>query len=199
MLYCMAMIGLPIHLPDDPLAHHQKLTLEELTDKKLAFVKELKSMPVAINTDNANEQHYEVPTDYFLLCLGKHLKYSSCLYNSPNEPLEVAEERMLALYTQRAQIEDGMSILELGCGWGSLSLFLAAAYPKSKVTAISNSRTQKEFIDERAKERGLNNLTIITANLVDFQAPSTYDRIISIECFEHMKNYEVLLSRVSSW
>ena len=175
------------------------MSLDERTSKKMAFVDELKSLPVAINTSDANEQHYEVPTDYFLLCLGKHLKYSSCLYNSPRDTLEEAEGRMLALYTQRAQLKDGMSILELGCGWGSLCLFLAATYPNSKVTAVSNSRTQKEFIDARAKERGLTNLTIITANLVDFQAPGTYDRIVSIECFEHMKNYEILLSRVASW
>mmetsp|Transcript_33271 Transcript_33271/g.94252 ORF Transcript_33271/g.94252 Transcript_33271/m.94252 type:complete len:321 (+) Transcript_33271:83-1045(+) len=163
------------------------------------FVKELKSMPVAIETDAANEQHYEVPTEYFLLCLGKHLKYSSCLYPEGNETLGEAEEAMLSLYCERAQLQDGQDVLELGCGWGSLCLYVAAKYPKSRVTAVSNSKTQRDFINHRAEERGIKNLTILTDNMVTFHAPATYDRVISVEMFEHMKNYQVLMGRISGW
>ena len=104
----------------------------------------------------------QLPTEYFLLCLGKHLKYSSCLYNSPKDSLDQAEANMLSLYCQRAELSDGQDVLELGCGWGSLSLFIAAAYPKSKFTGVSNSNTQREFIMGQAAERGLTNLKIIT-------------------------------------
>ncbi|GAX73802.1 hypothetical protein CEUSTIGMA_g1253.t1 [Chlamydomonas eustigma] len=174
-------------------------TTSQLLDEKFQFVESLKTLPVAINTIEANEQHYELPTEYFLLCLGKNLKYSSCLYKSPQDTLEQAEENMLALYCQRGDLKDGQSILELGCGWGSMSLFMAALFPKSQVTGVSNSRTQREFIMGQAAKRGLTNLQIITANIVDFQAPTTYDRIVSIEMFEHMKNYKELMRRCASW
>mmetsp|Transcript_5360 Transcript_5360/g.14420 ORF Transcript_5360/g.14420 Transcript_5360/m.14420 type:complete len:368 (-) Transcript_5360:83-1186(-) len=175
------------------------VSLEDQYARVSAFIKELRQMPIAISTDKANEQHYEVPTEYFLLCLGKHLKYSSCLYASPEDTLSQAEERMLDLSCTRAGLSDGQDILELGCGWGSFSLFAAAKFPSSSVTAVSNSRTQKEFIEARAQERGLKNLKVITANVVDFTPPGTYDRIVSIEMFEHMKNYSMLMARVASW
>eukprot|EP00195_Chlamydomonas_chlamydogama_P012777 CAMPEP_0202892108 /NCGR_PEP_ID=MMETSP1392-20130828/1933_1 /ASSEMBLY_ACC=CAM_ASM_000868 /TAXON_ID=225041 /ORGANISM="Chlamydomonas chlamydogama, Strain SAG 11-48b" /LENGTH=354 /DNA_ID=CAMNT_0049575989 /DNA_START=138 /DNA_END=1202 /DNA_ORIENTATION=+ len=174
-------------------------TLEGQLDYMAKFVADLKTMPVAINTSDANEQHYEVPTEYYLLCLGKHLKYSSCLYNSPRDTLSEAEANMLGLYVQRAELVDGQDVLELGCGWGSMSLFMAAAFPNSRITAVSNSRTQREFIMGQAKERGITNLQVITANMVDFKPPGTYDRVVSIEMFEHMKNYAELLRRVSTW
>lgn len=164
-----------------------------------AFVKELKTMPLAIETDAANEQHYEVPTEYFLLSLGPHLKYSSCIYPKGHESLGEAEEAMLNLYCERAQLRDGLDVLELGCGWGSLCLFVAAKYPGSTVTAVSNSATQRAFITQRAHERGIKNLTILTDNMVTFKAPSTYDRVLSVEMFEHMKNYQLLMQRISSW
>eukprot|EP00798_Chlamydomonas_sp_ICE-L_P007271 gene7271-383_t len=176
-----------------------KRPLEHQMEQKLAFIEELRGMPVAINTADANEQHYEIPTEYYLLCLGKHLKYSSCFYKTPSESLSEAEENMLTMYCQRADLKDGVSILELGCGWGSFSLFAAAAFPKSQVTAVSNSATQKEFIDKLARDRGLKNLQVITANVVNFEAPGQYDRIVSIEMFEHMKNYGELMKRCSSW
>ncbi|MEP7246851.1 MAG: class I SAM-dependent methyltransferase, partial [Gammaproteobacteria bacterium] len=128
----------------------------------MEFVTRLRASPVAINTAEANTQHYEVPTEFFLHVLGPNLKYSSCYYESPNETLEAAEERMLALTCQRARLTDGEDILELGCGWGSLSLWMAKHYPRSRIVSVSNSRTQKLFIDARAKERGLTNLEIIT-------------------------------------
>lgn len=166
------------------------------------FVEELKSLPIAIETDAANEQHYEVPTEYFNYVLGPHRKYSCCLYSRSNTTLEEAEELMLELCCKRAQLEDGQNILELGCGWGSLCLYMAQAYPNSNITAVSNSKTQREYIMSQAKARGLGNLTVITANVVHFTPPESaggYDRVVSIEMFEHMKNYEELMRRISSW
>lgn len=173
--------------------------VEEQTQRKLAFVAELKNLPVAVQTAAANEQHYEVPTEYFLLCLGRRLKYSSCLYNDPSDDLNTAEQNMLALYCLRAELKDGQDILELGCGWGSLCLFVAKAYSKSRVTAVSNSRTQRELIMARAKQQNITNLQVLTADMVDFSAPDTYDRILSIEMFEHMKNYRTLMARCATW
>ena len=120
---------------------------------------------MAEQTKAANEQHYEVPTEFYLLCLGRQLKYSCCLYERADSTLDEAEAAMLQLYGQRAQLGNGQNILELGCGWGSLSLWTAATYPKARVTGVSNSRTQKEFIMARAAERGIKNLTIITADM----------------------------------
>ncbi|WIA30748.1 hypothetical protein OEZ86_000814 [Tetradesmus obliquus] len=174
-------------------------SLEQQLERKMAFVQELKCLPVAVQTAAANEQHYEVPTEYFVLVLGRHLKYSSCLYNNPGEGLNEAERNMLALCCARARLADGQSVLELGCGWGSMSLFMAQAFPNSSITAVSNSSTQREFIQRRARDLDVTNLTVITADMVDFQAPSTYDRIVSIEMFEHMKNYAELMRRISTW
>ncbi|KAI3425235.1 hypothetical protein D9Q98_009003 [Chlorella vulgaris] len=177
------------------------LPSEEHYARLQAFRDELAGMPVAVQTATANEQHYELPTDYFLAVLGPNRKYSSCLYERPDASLEEAEVAMLELSCQRAQLEDGQKILELGCGWGSWSLFMAAKYPAAQVTAVSNSRTQRAFINQEAKRQGITNLTVITADLVDFQAPEAgnYDRVVSIECFEHMKNYKVLFSRIAKW
>ena len=174
--------------------------------RKLAgFVRQLGESPVAIETAAANEQHYEVPTEFYSRVLGKHLKYSSALYAHPGarpaENLDAAEARMLALTCQRARLADGERILELGCGWGSLSLWMAANYPNSRVTAVSNSRTQKEHIDARARERGLANLEVITrdVNELAFPADMRFDRVVSVEMFEHVRNYDALLARIAAW
>jgi cyclopropane-fatty-acyl-phospholipid synthase len=161
----------------------------------------LKASPIAINTSDANEQHYEVPTEFFTHVLGPNMKYSSCYYESPTESLESAERRMLALTCERARLADGDKILELGCGWGSLSLWMAEHYPHSYITGVSNSRTQKAYIDARAAERGLKNLEIITCdmNRLDFPGNVRFDRVVSVEMFEHMRNYELLLERVARW
>lgn len=174
---------------------------EEYETRLQEFVDELKTMPVAVQTDSANEQHYEVPTDYFLMCLGKHLKYSCCLYpDLHSSSLDEAEDAMLELYCKRAQLSDGQTVLELGCGWGSLCIFLAQRYPHSEITAVSNSSTQKALIVQRAAERHLTNLKVITADVVSFEAPEgAFDRVVSIEMFEHLKNYQVLLERISRW
>lgn len=165
-----------------------------------AYVADLKSRGIAEQTDAANEQHYEVPTAFYQYCLGPRLKYSGCYYETGKETLGEAETAMLDLYAERGEFVDGQDILELGCGWGSITLYLAVRYPKSRITAVSNSRTQKEHIDAEAAKRGLSNVHIITADMNDFDIQAeAFDRVISIEMFEHMKNYEQLLARVSRW
>ena len=164
-----------------------------------AFVEELKASPVAIQTDKANEQHYELPTEYFLKVLGPCLKYSCGWWESPDTTLEKSEAAMLDLSCRRAGLANGQRILELGCGWGSLTLWMAKHYPEAKITAVSNSRTQRAFIMERARERGLDNVEVITADMNAFQPEGTFDRVMSVEMFEHMKNYQELLRRIQSW
>ena len=161
----------------------------------------LKQSPIAIETGAANEQHYEVPTRFYQLCLGPRLKYSSALFPTGSETLGEAEEKMLALTCERADLADGHRILELGCGWGSLTLWMGEKYPNARITAVSNSRTQKEYIDAEAARRGLKNITIITCDMNVFEAPEpgTYDRTVSVEMFEHMKNYQILLGKIARW
>ncbi len=165
------------------------------------FIEQLKASPVAINTREANEQHYELPCEFFELVLGRNLKYSSCYFEPGVQSLEVAEAHMLKLTCERARLQDGDDILELGCGWGSLTLWMAEHYPRARITAVSNSRTQRQFIEARASERGLVNVRIITcdANALEFPAQERFDRVVSVEMFEHMRNYEVLLARIAGW
>ncbi len=168
------------------------------------LVRELRQSPVAINTQDANKQHYEVPAEFFRLHLGARLKYSCCLYGNGAETLMQAEEAMLRLYAERAGLADGMRILDLGCGWGSLSLWLAENYPRAQIIGLSNSNGQREFIQARAKERGLSNVRVLTGNVAEFDFPNNgveakFDRVISIEMFEHMRNYAALLNKISRW
>lgn len=168
------------------------------------FLDELRAAPIAIETKAANQQHYEVPASFFHKHLGPQLKYSCCLYPTGNETLAEAEQKMLELYAERAQLRDGMRILDLGCGWGSLSTWLAKRYPNSQIVGLSNSHGQREFIQNRAKERGLSNLTIHTGNVAEFdftaeQLGGGFDRVMSIEMFEHMKNYGLLLAKIGRW
>jgi len=164
-----------------------------------AHIDGLRRSPIAIQTRAANEQHYEVPTRFYQYALGARLKYSSGYWSGGVTTLDEAEERMLALTCARAELEDGQRILELGCGWGSLTLWMAEKYPRARITAVSNSRTQKEHIDGEAARRGLTNLTIITADMNDFDIGETFDRVVSVEMFEHMKNYQLLLARIARW
>lgn len=164
-----------------------------------AFVAALKRSPIAVQTAAANEQHYEVPTPYFLKVLGPHLKYSCGWWDASATTLEASEEAMLRLTCKRAELADGMRILELGCGWGSLSLWMAEQYPEAEVVGVSNSRTQRAFIESRAAERGLSNLKIITADMNTFRPEGTFDRVVSVEMFEHMKNYDQLLRNICGW
>ncbi len=168
------------------------------------FVDELRASPLALHVEKANEQHYEVPARFFELVLGPRLKYSSCFYGPGAHTLEQAEQAMLALTCERAQLVDGMRILELGCGWGSLTLWMAEHYPSSAITAVSNSAPQRQFIEARARERGLGNVRVVTCDMNDFDAATLddgppFDRVVSVEMFEHMRNYELLLERISRW
>ncbi len=160
---------------------------------------ELRRSPIAIQTDAANEQHYEVPAEFFRFVLGKHLKYSSCYWDQQTKNLDQAEERMLDLYLQRAELRENHEILELGCGWGSLTLWMAHRFPNSRITAVSNSASQREFIQQRAKALELSNIEVITCDVNRLSLDRTFDRIVSVEMFEHMRNYENLLTRISDW
>jgi cyclopropane-fatty-acyl-phospholipid synthase len=174
----------------------------EATQKHLMrFIGQLEASPIAINTREANEQHYELPSEFFQLVLGRRLKYSSAYFDPGVTSLDAAEETMLALTCQRARVADGEQILELGCGWGSLTLWLAEHYPRARITAISNSRTQKEFIDARAAAAGFANIEVITCDMNDLALPPDrqFDRVVSVEMFEHMRNYDLLLRRVAAW
>lgn len=160
----------------------------------------LRSSPLAIHTDEANAQHYELPPAFFELCLGKRLKYSGCYYPRGDETLDQAEEAMLELYGERAELADGQSILELGCGWGSLTLWMAQRYPHARITAVSNSSSQREHIEGQCRARGLANVRVITCDVNALELdPAQFDRCVSIEMFEHMRNYDMLMRRIALW
>ncbi|MCE3225820.1 MAG: SAM-dependent methyltransferase [Bacteroidetes bacterium] len=188
----------------------RKLLKQRLNDEKkttpelqkhhlLSLVEELKKSPIAVHTKDANEQHYEVPTEFYKYCLGKHLKYSSGFWKNGVHDIDTSEKDMLELTCERARLANGQEVLELGCGWGSLSLFMSAKFPKSNFTVVSNSRTQKVYIDEQAKERGITNLTVITCDINEFTIDKKFDRVVSVEMFEHLRNYEVLFKKIASF
>jgi len=164
------------------------------------FAAALRALPIAVNTAESKEQHYEVPTAFYQRCLGPRLKYSSGFYETGTESLAQAEERMLAITCERARIANGQAILELGCGWGSLTLWLAEKYPQARVTGVSHSRTQREHILAEAARRGLANVEIITCDMNDFDiTPGRFDRVVSVEMFEHMKNWPRLMGHIARW
>ena len=165
-----------------------------------AFVEQLKRSPIAIKTAAANEQHYEVPTEFFKLVLGPRMKYSSGYWLREDTTFAESEEAMLALSCERAELADGQDVLELGCGWGSLTLWMAEKYPQSRITGVSNSSTQKIHIETEAARRGLGNIRIVTADMNEFEAgDAAFDRVVSVEMFEHMKNYQLLMAKVARW
>jgi len=164
-----------------------------------AFAADMTRYPIATDTADANAQHYEVPTEFFRLCLGPRLKYSSCLYDASTPNLAAAEDLALAESCAHADLQDGQAVLELGCGWGSLSLWMAEHYPASLITSVSNSNSQRESIEATAAARGLTNLTVITADMNDFATEARFDRMVSVEMFEHMSNWRGLLERVKGW
>lgn len=174
-------------------------TQELAQQRKDDWIRTLKESPIALVPEKANEQHYELPPGFFELVLGKRLKYSSGYWPEESLDLDGSEIAMLKLSCQRAELVDGMDILELGCGWGSLSLWMAEQYPKSNILAVSNSRDQREFIEKQIKTRNISNLRIQTADMNDFSVDRSFDRVMSIEMFEHMRNYEALMKRVSGW
>jgi cyclopropane-fatty-acyl-phospholipid synthase len=168
-------------------------------ERRRLLLAQLDAGPIAICTDSANAQHYEVPAEFFQQVLGRHVKYS-CGYWPPGvRTLDESEEAMLSLTAGRARIAGGQHILELGCGWGSLTLYLAERFPACRITAVSNSRSQKEFIDARARQRGVENVQVITADMNTFDPGGQFDRVVSVEMFEHMRNYRELLARIARW
>lgn len=163
-------------------------------------VHELRASPIAIHTDAANTQHYEVPPEFFQLALGRRLKYSSCFYATGDETLDQAEVAMLERYLECGEFRDGQSILELGCGWGSLTLTLAERFPNARITAVSNSNPQRLYIEAQCRERGFEHVRVITQDVNQLSLENNqFDRAISIEMFEHMRNYETLLGRIAQW
>lgn len=185
----------------------RKLVAERLEDERVKtsagnasnWIDSLDTAPIAIHTGDANEQHYEVPPRFFELCLGQHLKYSGCEWSQQAKNLSEAEAYTLKLTCDRAQLENGHHILELGCGWGSLTLWMAEQYPESTITAVSNSSPQREHIMKQAASRGLTNVEVVTCNMTRFNPEKTFDRIVSVEMFEHMRNWPQLLNHCHSW
>ena len=165
---------------------------------KIALINSLKQSEIALSTDIANAQHYEVPTEFYKHILGPKMKYSCCLYEG-NISLATAEDKMLELYCQRAGVIDGQEILDLGCGWGSFTLYAAKKYPNCKITSISNSATQKQYILQQADQLDLTNIEVITADINNLQLDTSFDLVISIEMFEHIRNYKTLFSNINHW
>ncbi|MEX0705911.1 MAG: class I SAM-dependent methyltransferase, partial [Nitriliruptoraceae bacterium] len=196
---------------------HRSITgggVEQRMARKRALIARLRESDVAIDTDAANEQHYEVPTELFERMLGPRLKYSCALWDEGTDDLAAAEDAMLELTCQRAELADGLDVLELGCGWGSLTLWMAERFPRSRITAVSNSSTQRAFIVERARELGLDNITVVTCDVNDLGrdddrlaslggvpvvGPERFDRVVSVEMFEHVRNHTELTSRIATW
>ncbi|HKX65101.1 MAG TPA: class I SAM-dependent methyltransferase, partial [Rhizomicrobium sp.] len=168
-------------------------------DTDEAFARAMAQRPIAEHADAANRQHYELPPEFFALFLGPHRKYSSCFYPSGGESLGEAEVLALAETMAHAGLAEGQEILELGCGWGSLSLTMAEKFPTARITSVSNSAPQRLYIEAQARARGLANLTVITADMNDFATAKIFDRIVSVEMFEHMANWHALLSRARTW
>ena len=181
------------------LVEIQAADISASADALNQFVADMRAADVAPVPELANEQHYEVPAEFFNEVLGKHRKYSACYWEDGTQDLDQAEANALEITCQRAGIKNGMDVLELGCGWGSLSLWLATNYPDSKITSVSNSSSQRRYIEQQARQRQLDNLHVITSDMNDFAAPGTYDRVVSLEMFEHMRNYQELFRRINGW
>ena len=163
------------------------------------FIKDMDTSPIALVPDLANEQHYEIPAEFYDLCLGNNKKYSSCFWEKNVNNLDEAEDVSLKLTAEHANLKDGLDILELGCGWGSLSLWMASRFPKASITSVSNSSSQKAYIDKEAKKRDISNLKVITCDMNDFSTKKKYDRVVSVEMIEHMRNHRMLFSNIKSW
>ena len=172
---------------------------EAQQERLQSFIEECRQSTVALVPEKANEQHYEVPAEFFARVLGKHLKYSCCHWPDGVTSLDDAESAALNETCRRADIADGQRVLDLGCGWGSFSLYAAENFPKAEFTAVSNSAPQRKFIESVIAERGLVNLHVLTADMNSFDAPATFDRVVSVEMFEHMRNHEELLRRIRGW
>ena len=172
---------------------------ETMAEAQYQFIKDMTDSPIALLPEKANEQHYEVPAEFFDTVLGRFKKYSCCYWPEGVTSLDDAEHEALSETCRHAQLKDGQKILELGCGWGSLSLWMAEHYPNSQIDAVSNSNSQREYIEAIADNRGLKNLNIITCDMNDFDSDSRYDRVVSIEMFEHMRNWSHLYENINRW
>ena len=198
-------------VPDTVIRHgirrllERKLTeirvddIEYVADAKNRFVEMMNSSPIALVPDLANEQHYEVPAEFFDMVLGEHKKYSCCYWGDDIGNLDEAEAAALEISIARAGIEDGMRILDLGCGWGSLSLWIAEHFPAAHVTSVSNSHSQHDYIVGQARERKLDNIEVHVCDMNNFNAAASYHRVVSVEMFEHMRNYGELFRRIGNW
>ncbi len=173
---------------------------EQAAQRYMDVLNTLKHSEIAIETDKANEQHYELPTEFFQAALGKRLKYSACYFPTTKTTLDEAEEFALQIYCERAQLKDGQQILELGCGWGSFTLWMAERYPNASIKGVSNSATQRQYILAQAKQRGLNNIEILTCdvNVLELEK-GQFDRVVSVEMFEHVRNYQRLFEKIQTW
>ncbi len=194
------LIRTGIRMLDRKRLKQEKQPTPDLQKKaKEGFAELMNRNPIAVDTEKANEQHYELPPEFFEKVLGKRLKYSGCYWPEGCQTLDAAEEAMLSLTCRRAELEDGMQILELGCGWGSLTLWMAEQYPGSRITAVSNSGPQRAFILTACRERKLENVEVITADMNGFSIDRRFDRVVSVEMFEHMRNWHCLLNRICRW
>jgi cyclopropane-fatty-acyl-phospholipid synthase len=200
-------IGERVAWPDPVLRTAVKMlvgrTRRRLQSKDLSaegdFARGMTDYPIAINVHDANDQHYELPQEFFSLMLGPQRKYSCCYYASPASTLSEAEERALAETAEHAALADGQRILELGCGWGSLSLWMARKFPNAHIVSVSNSHSQRACVTQRAEIEALRNLTVLAADINEFAPTGQFDRVVSVEMFEHMSNWHELLSRIVSW
>jgi cyclopropane-fatty-acyl-phospholipid synthase len=181
------------------LAREQRGGAAAREERLSALMQRMSSGPIAELPAKANEQHYELPVEFMALFLGPRRKYSGCLWPSGVQELADAEERMLELTCERARIADGLDVLDLGCGWGALSLYIAERYPRARVLAVSNSARQREWIEAERDRRGLAGLEVLTADVNEFSPPQSFDRIVSVEMFEHMRNWAALLARIRGW
>ena len=182
------------------LAEMRATDAEAAEDMNQAFIAHMRGAPIALLPDKANEQHYEVPAEFFAATLGPHRKYSSCFWGAGARTLAQAEADALRITCERAGLRDGQDILELGCGWGSLSLWMADHYRASRITAVSNSHSQRCHIERQAEARGLVNLSVVTCDFNDFDTtPGHYDRVVSVEMFEHLRNWPQAFARVARW
>ncbi|QIB33547.1 SAM-dependent methyltransferase [Ancylobacter pratisalsi] len=207
LIACAGRLAERLPLPDaltrmgiERLVDRTRRALSALPeDEERRFAEAMAQRPIAEHPERANDQHYELPPEFFALTLGPRRKYSCCLYGQGAQTLEAAERRALEVSVDHAALADGQSILELGCGWGSLTLFMAERFPAAHIVAVSNSAPQRAFIESEARARGFGNVTVVTADMNAFQTEAVFDRIVSVEMFEHMANWRALLARARGW
>ncbi len=188
-----------VRLCKNRLDNENNTKKEDFDFKKNEWIDTMNTSPIALVPEKANEQHYEVPPSFFKATLGSNLKYSSGYWPKSDMSLDESEESMLEICINRADLIDGQNILELGCGWGSLTIYMATKFPNSKITAISNSNDQRKYIQKQCQLNNIRNINVITSDMNDFQTEEMFDRVLSVEMFEHMRNYKELLSRIDSW